>query len=193
VAQVRRATSLAPELRSIGVTSSSIGRVRIAAAGIVILLALSGCAEATSVDRTIPSTARSTPATKTATEQRDVVVNLVRATESTSAARSWNGDVPYPQSCALPNGTTGAQYNVTKRASAVTDPESTVKVVGADWEKQGLHVRSTTETLNGVTQYQVFGTSPAIQSISFRADRDKSYILAVSACGTGDEKKLSGG
>ena len=43
-----------------------------------------------------------------------------------------------------------------------------------------------------MTQYQVFGAASAIQSISFRADRDKSYILAVSACGTGDEKQLSG-
>lgn len=134
----------------------------------------------------------SASATKSAAQQRDVVVDLVRETETTSAARSWDGDVPYPQSCALPDGSTGAQYNVTKRAAAVIDPEATVKVVGADWERQGLHVRYTTETLSGVTQYQVFGTSSAIQSISFRADRDKSYILAVSACGTGDEKQLSG-
>lgn len=131
--------------------------------------------------------------TPTAQEQRDVLVPLFDSAERQSGVTRWEkSDPPYPEACGLPDGSEGAHYDLTKFGSAVPDSQSTVKTVGEFLTSKGMKVEYTTETGNGVTQYQLLATGGAVSSISFTADSTKTTLFGVSACGTGKESDLAG-
>lgn len=121
------------------------------------------------------------------------MVKLYDEAKAQSGVSSWkDSDPPYPEACGLPDGSEGAHYNLTKFGSAVPDSQSTVKTVGEFLKSKGMKVEYTTETGNGVTQYQLLATGGAVSSISFTADSTKTTLFGVSACGTGKEGDLAG-
>jgi hypothetical protein len=157
--------------------------------GIIAALGLGGCAMNDQSHR--DQTSASIP---TAQDQRDVLVGLYDEAKTQSGVSSWKkSDPPYPEACGLSDGSEGAHYNITKFGAAVPDSEDAVKRVGEFLRRKGMKVEYTTETGNGVTQYQVLATGGGVSSISFSADPTKTTLFGVSACGTGKESDLAGG
>ena len=152
-------------------------------------LLLSACSGPTS-DRATPEASTSVPS---AQHQRSVLLALYDETKTNSDVSSWKrSDQPYPEACGLPGGSEGAHYDITEFGAAVADSEGAVRRVGRFLHDRGLTVEYTTETGNGITQYQVLATGGGVSSISFTADSTKTTLFGVSACGTGKEGDLAG-